>query len=259
MAVREAKQQFPRDNQTLRYLDLGTGNGSVLQMVLRALLQDNFNVIATGIEARQEAVGLARRSLLFNVGPDFPVQIIHGDFRDVLVKSDSNIGKFDLVTGTPPYFRVDFNVVQGGAKVKSAVIRQGGMPTARQSAPARCEFRGGIEVYCETASRVLKTETGRFIVCENFENHERVLQSAEDASLQILHVLQVQGRQGRKSLFCVYVLKKRNSVNIAASSVEATEEVLAVRDDDGNWTKAYAENVLTCMSIPQFAPSASRT
>eukprot|EP00977_Amphora_coffeiformis_P009481 scaffold2192_cov170-Amphora_coffeaeformis.AAC.15 len=259
IAVREAMQQFPRDNQTLRYLDLGTGNGSVLQMVLRALLQENFGVTATGIEARKEAVGLARRSLLFNVGPDFPAEVIHGDFRDVLMDPDSDIRKCDLVTGTPPYFRVDFNVVQGGVKVKSAVIRQGGMPTARQSAPARCEFRGGIEAYCEAASRAIKLETGRFIVCENFENHGRVLQAAEGASLQILHIVQVQGRQARKPLFCVYVMKKPNSVNITTSAVEATKEVLAVRDDDGNWTKAYAENVFARMSIPRFVPSANRS
>lgn len=311
VAVREIMQQFAGsasagaggaaattatlNHQSLlfKYLDLGTGNASVLQMVLRALLQQqqqsqlSFNHIsAKGIEARREAVDLARRSLLFNVGPDFPVEIVHGDFRDVVgennkysrnrtrkSKNDDDVGKqeqegyFDLVTGTPPYFRVDFNVAQ--ERVQSAVIRQGGMPTARQSAPARCEFRGGIEAYCQAASRVLSPR-GRFVVCENYLNHDRVGKAARDNGLELLRVVKVQGRQGRKPLFCVYVMRKipppssannknTNTVDYTESSGNPPpleEEVLAVRDDNGNWTSEYAENVFEILNIPQYAPSA---
>lgn len=276
VAVRQVMQQFPQQQQ-LQYLDLGTGNGSVLQMVLRALLQENYNIaFAKGIEARTEAVGLARRSLLFNVGPDFPVEIVHGDFRDVVAvgnnnggdddggrngnsTSSSTLGNFDLVTGTPPYFRVDFHVKAGGQDVASAVIRQGGMPTALQSAPARCEFRGGIEAYCAAAARALVVDTGRFVVCENFLNHARVLQAAQDARLQILRIIKVQGRVGRKHLFCVYVMRKPPLDDDAARmlSKDVVEETLAVRDANGNWTKEYAESVFQTLSIPPFSPAAT--
>lgn len=293
VAVRESIMQQDDSNrrqqqQSMAYLDLGTGNASVLQMVLRALLQHKLatrggttTISAKGIEARREAVELARRSLLFNVGPDFPVEIVHGDFRDVIVSDGGNDDKetgtqqpkqqqlFDLVTGTPPYFRVDFNVIdvqEGEQRVQSAVIREGGMPTARQSAPARCEFRGGISQYCQAASKCLVCDTGRFVVCENYQNHERVLRAAVEAKLDLLRVVKVEGRQGRKPLFCVYVMRKLGKGAVVGSSTtvetnEATlvqEEVLAVRDDNGNWTNEYAESVFETMNIPQFAPSTKR-
>lgn len=256
IAVRETSQLCigQAKDRPIRYLDLGTGNGSVLQMTTRALLQQELEISARAIEARREAVDLARRSLQFNVGPDFDVKIVHGDFRDVLTK-DATMTGFDLVTGTPPYFRVDF-LVQGD-QVTSAVIRQGGMPTARQSAPARCEFRGGIEAYCEAASQALSVERGRFVVCENFLNHDRVLQAAQEAGLAVLRCVQVQGRKGRQPLFCVYVMKRPLSEDAtdAGAAVRAfEEETIAVRDDDGNWTNEYAETVFETMSIPLFAP-----
>ena len=260
VAVRESMQYFRsiHNKQSIRYLDLGTGNGSVLQMVLRAMLQQDFVFEdSKGIEARTEAVGLARRSLMFNVGPDFPVQIIHGDFRSVVQGDDPSLRNFDLITGTPPYFRVDFSV-KNGEKVTSAVIRQGGMPTALQSAPARCEFRGGIEAYCEAAARALVPETGRFVVCENFLNHDRVLKAAQDNGLRVLRVVKVHGRQGKDCLFCVYVMFKMISNGELSSPEYSTEEEkMFVRDIHGNWTKSYTETVFRIMAIPPFDDSSN--
>ena len=171
------------DTEEIKYLDLGTGNGSVLQMVSWYLLSKMKGVKAYGVEARSEAVGLARRSLAFNLGSveddgkiysgavinsngveSVPgrhnVQVVNGDFRDLvsLSRSESDqsepsftdnrelkevaSNRYDLITGTPPYFRVDFSTEGDKAtdsKVTAAVINQGGMPTSMQSAPARCE------------------------------------------------------------------------------------------------------------------------
>merc|ERR1712232_975859 len=107
------------------------------------------------------------------------ISVRRGDFRQLM---DPNERKrlldgvehaesgFDLVTGTPPYFRVDFTLRPNENKkeqhVHSAVINQGGMPSCLQSAPARCEFRGGVEAYCEAAAAVMKRD-GVFVVCEN--------------------------------------------------------------------------------------------
>ena len=233
-----ASREVCSDKQ-IRYLDLGTGNASVLQMITWALLKDNRLVDATGIEARLEAVELARRSLSFNIGSNSSIaHIIHGDFRDSALSQ-----QFDLITGTPPYFRVDFAINDN--VVTSAVINQGGMPTARQSAPARCEFRGGIEAYCEAASRVLRTSTGRFVVCENWLNHNRVVAAAENFNLSIVSQVQVSGREGREVLFGVYVMKRKEG-----DSHETQRESLSVRDGSGNWTNEYRESVLQAMSIP---------
>ena len=167
----------------IRYLDLGTGNGSVLQMVtwyLLSKLSSKYSLQAVGVEARSEAVGLARRSLAFNLGSceyadkaftgvvidandkefepmKYDVKVVQGDFRDLISlsageqnskksQSDTNeelkevaSQQYDLITGTPPYFRVDFSSDKESSDQIAAVINQGGMPTSMQSAPARCE------------------------------------------------------------------------------------------------------------------------
>jgi Predicted O-methyltransferase len=164
VAIQEISKRINSDSKgrQLKYLDLGCGNGSVLQMTSWGLI-DKYDLQAFGIEARLEAVMLARRSLSFNIGKDRvgdTISVMHGDFRDLeeFMPSDCGRGKvshndlgqvqefnrvkkeekFDLVTGTPPYFQVDFTT-EGDAQQKkvvtSAVINQGGMPTSIQSAP----------------------------------------------------------------------------------------------------------------------------
>ena len=197
----------------IRYLDLGTGNASVLQMVSWYLLSSSSSLLlnhqgnnkykqleAVGVEARSEAVGLARRSLAFNLGTvecqgkvytggcfesteddnDVPtksmehdVQIVQGDFRNLVSLSsminnndnddasssdvvanktmeDVASQQYDLITGTPPYFRVGFTSAKNNKDndttdevITSAVIEQGGMPSSMQSAPARCDSGEG--------------------------------------------------------------------------------------------------------------------
>jgi tRNA1(Val) A37 N6-methylase TrmN6 len=268
----------------LRYLDLGCGNASVLQMVTWFALANHHSLAATGVEARFEAVQLARRSLSFNLGKraattnafntdttvntstdtDAVARIVHGDFRDVCPQlqkeqqqeQEQEQQQYHLITGTPPYFRVDFAVQND--RVTSAVISQGGMPTARQSAPARCEFRGGIEAYCEAACTVLKPDTGRFVVCENWLNHDRVVAAANKCHLQILRQVQVQGREGKATLFCVYVMRLRQSSSTSKNSSGSDDEpptqreTLAVRGENGDWTQHYRRTVLDTMSIPSL-------
>jgi tRNA1(Val) A37 N6-methylase TrmN6 len=312
--------------RTVRYLDLGCGNASVLQMVTWYLLSQDSNekyytkVQAVGVEARNEAVGLARRSLLFNLGQvngrmpsstttydtsshnriDHDVQVVHGDFRDLISISLKNnndtstkaeghkqddtpnnlegiaLQQYDIITGTPPYFRVGFTTtssidnasVGDGIKHKndtmkiSAIIQQGGMPTSQQSAPARCEFRGGIEAYCQTASVLLHPQHGIFVVCENWLNNHRVWAGAKDAGLIIECVYPVRGSIRKETnLFAVYVMKKKKKLkhDDKTIGVEVDEEQqdeakiirppLAVRDEDGKWTDDYTR-VLNAMSIP---------
>jgi len=296
------------------------------------------------MEARSEAVGLARRSIKYNVGGDpdgdCRVKVINQDFRTLIPEADQlqdsseevaklSIGeddtppnekdshrillevfglhpgsKFDLVTGTPPYFQVDFELTKSSARenpvkpsvkvggsegrgkanpatavspseeptgghaavpgvtVEKAIIRQGGMPTCKESAPARCEFRGGIEAYCAAAAATLAPE-GVFVVCENFANHDRALQAARDASLQVISIQRVIGKEGKLPLFCVYTMVhatsadavKNPSTTTAAATYSSSvseyhyEEDLVVRDKNGAWTLQYAQ-LLKDMSYP---------
>lgn len=71
----EHRQQLPqtrqKDSSSFHYLDLGCGNGSVLSMTMWKLCQllapQQVLLSCVGVEARNEAVELARRSLSFNV------------------------------------------------------------------------------------------------------------------------------------------------------------------------------------------------
>ncbi len=90
-SFQEKHQQKETGRNTFNYLDLGCGNASVLQMVSWGLW-DRCHLNAFGIEARSEAVGLARRSLSFNVRRQNKeeedslhgnVHVVHGDFRDL--------------------------------------------------------------------------------------------------------------------------------------------------------------------------------
>ena len=220
------------------------------------------------------------------------VQIVQGDFRDLISLSADTLTKkvsneddgpwnmeylaskrYDLITGTPPYFRVGFTTTSKNQQDKgverttddnyeeviSAVIEQGGMPTSMQSAPARCEFRGGIEAYCLAASALLSVPHGIFVVCENWANDDRVWKGAAEAGLTIEYVWPVSGggkqRQGN-ILFAVYVMKKKK-IEDAALAVDDSKKLrqkciqptLVVRDKNGKWTQEYAK-VMHAMSIP---------
>lgn len=266
--------------RTIRYLDLGTGNASVLQMTTWYLLSSElrnypYQIKAFGVEARTEAVGFARRSLSFNLGTietndktytgsneslKHNVEIVNGDFRDLIHSKDLSGSmqqvaseRYELITGTPPYFRVDFSGTDGDACSIKAAINQGGMPTSMQSAPARCEFRGGIEAYCQAAAAMLQPD-GLFVVCENWLNDKRAYDGAKMAGLHIASVWPVMGRVGKpEPLFAVYVMRKKSETyqNLAEDQDEddRVRAPLIVRGDDGKWTEQYAE-VMKAMSIP---------
>ena len=143
------------------------------------------------------------------------------------------------------------------------------MPTSIQSAPARCEFRGGIESYCKAASSVL-SKNGIFVVCENWLNDDRVYQGAKDARLDILRVYPIKGNlKKQQNLFAVYVMKhsdceKRSEERSddcdyndvggnddcgLKSSCTKVFPTISVRDNNGAWTEEY-KKIMNEMAIP---------
>uniref|UniRef100_A0A7S1FT23 Uncharacterized protein n=1 Tax=Corethron hystrix TaxID=216773 RepID=A0A7S1FT23_9STRA len=263
------------DRRAELHVDLGCGIGSVLLMVAwrgTAATDASAGGISRhiGVEAREEAVELARRSAAFNAGtgaaPLAHVQVLRDDFRRIegldgpravlgpALGADTATPSVGLVTGTPPYFRVDFAISADSDKAAvQATIREGGMPSHDQSAPARCEFRGGVEAYCCAAARLLENneEAGMFVMCENWVNDRRVREAAKGAGMVIEEVLPVVGKQGRGRLFGVYTMRrKRWEAKDKEKETQTVEHAdLVVRDSEAKWTEEYRA-VLEEMGIP---------
>jgi tRNA1(Val) A37 N6-methylase TrmN6 len=192
-----------------RVADLGCGIGAVLM-----LLAWSFPAArVVGVEAQAISVALARRSLAWNGAAD-RCEVRLGDLRDPHVLSEA--GTFDLVTGTPPYLRP-------GTATESRRV---------QCAPCHFEHRGGIEVYCLAAARLL-APAGRFVVCHAAD--ARVTRAAAAAGLAITARRDVIPRQGKAALFAVYTMER------AGRRVDGVDQPpLVVRDRTGARTAAFA-------------------
>ena len=121
-------------------LDLGSGIGTVGMICAWRMPGTRF----VTVEAQAESVELARKSAQFN-GLTDRYEIRHGDFRDAgVIKPEE---KFDLITGSPPYF-------PPGTGVESE---------HPQKLACRFELRGTVTDYCATAAKHLAS--GGFFAC----------------------------------------------------------------------------------------------
>jgi len=121
-------------------LDLGSGLGTVGMICAWRLPGARL----VTVEAQPESVALARKSARYNGLLD-RCEIRQGDFREPGVLGAEQ--KFDLITGSPPYFPTE-------AGVKSE---------HPQRLACRFELRGTVADYCATAARHLAT--GGFFAC----------------------------------------------------------------------------------------------
>ena len=141
-----------------KHLDMGCGLGSVLMMVAWKFP----HLQSTGIEAQKISCGLANRSIRYN-GAANRITVHNGDLRDFSVlPADS---KFEIVTGTPPYFKEGEGALSAKVDQKACLF----------------EFRGGVEAYIEAASHYL-TEDGHFIVVESALGKKRFDEAASQFS-----------------------------------------------------------------------------
>ena len=225
-----------------RCLDLGCGIGTVLQMVAWQFP----GARCVGVEAQELSAAMARRSIRYN-GAEERCRVERGDIRS-FQHPDGDEGLFDLVTGTPPYFPVLFDDASG-----AAVPGIGGMPSCEQSAPARYEFRGGVDAYCAAAAPRLRDASSRFVVCEGFleTNHARVLRSARAAGLVVLKQVCVVGRDDKAPLFAVYVMRRlvQDEQPAEGHPREPPKETLVVRHKGGKRSDAY-NRLMAAMGIP---------
>jgi len=155
-------------------LDLGSGIGTVGMICAWRLPGARF----VTIEAQPESVALARKSARYN-GLTDRYEIREGDFREPGILGENE--KFDLITGSPPYF-------PPAAGVKSE---------HPQKLACRFELRGNIADYCTSAASHLAA--GGFFACVfPIESTQlaRVETGARDAGLVIVRKRPVVFREG---------------------------------------------------------------
>lgn len=204
-----------------RALDLGCGLGSVLLMVAWRLVDADV----TGVEAQADRAAMGRRSIRFN-GVEARCRILDGDLRDEGLLPAA--ARFDLVTGTPPYF-------PRGTGTESA------LPHAM---PCRFEARGGVEDYLLAAARVV-SERGRVVLCSAALEAERIVPAAQAAGLHVLEHHVVVPREGKAPLVMVDVFGR--------APASRRDDTLVVRDARGQWTSAFSE-VRAAMGMPPTPP-----
>ncbi|MCX5741615.1 MAG: methyltransferase [Proteobacteria bacterium] len=197
-----------------RALDLGCGLGSVLLAVAWRL--PGFDV--TGIEAQADRAALGRRSIEFN-GVEDRCRIVDGDLRTL-----ADDARYELVTGTPPYFP-----------------RGTGTESAKAHALAcRFEVRGGVEDYLATAARLV-APGGSIVVCSAALERDRVAAAVTATALPWREHWEIVGRAGKAALVCVD--------RFAAGDAPREDHELVVRDRAGAWTDAF-RRVRADMGLP---------
>jgi tRNA1(Val) A37 N6-methylase TrmN6 len=194
------------------HLDLGCGIGSVLLMVAWSLT----DVQHVGIEAQTVSVGLARRSIAYD-GIDARARVVHADLREPGALPE--LRRFELVTGTPPYFDV----------------RDGSLSPNVQRVPCRFETRGGIEDYATAAARWM-APAGRFVACETSGQIGRVRDACEQAGLRLLHWRDVIPKAGKPALLTVFAAARNDD---CAAEPDGERAPLTVRDQHDARTPAF--------------------
>lgn len=198
-----------------RILDQGCGIGTVLLLMAWRFPQARV----VGIEAQALSAGLARRSLAWN-GVDDRCVVLDGDLRQPLPPNPWQLERFDLITGTPPYF-------PRGSGVESEHVQRG---------PCRFEHRGGIEAYCDGAAGRL-APGGIFVACAAAPQAERVRAAAAAAGLWIERWCDVVPRAGKDPLVSVFSMRRAAGTTPARATT--VEPPLLVREADGRRTAAF--------------------
>jgi len=183
-------------------LDLGCGLGSVMLMCAWKLQSCTF----TGIEAQADRAALARRSIRWN-GVANRCRVLDGDFRNGFE------GKFDLITGTPPYFPSGTGTVSEKPHAEAC----------------RFELRGGVEDYVRAAEPLL-ARGGALVLCGTRP-------AVKDPSVRVTVI----PKAGKPPLFTVEV--GRHDVK------KPREETLVVRDLNDQWTAQFRA-VREAMGMP---------
>ena len=194
-----------------RVLDLGSGIGTVATIVAWRVP----GAALVTVEAQEESVALARKSAAYN-GLDGRMAIRLGDFRDAGVLAADE--RFDLVTGSPPYFRVGSGIA-------------GGHP---QKVACRFELRGDVGDYCRVAAAHL-APGGVFAIVFPLPDGQqaRLLEATRAAGLVVVRWRPVVFREGAPPLVGLFVLMRGADLPDQPGRSGWTEPALAIRTASG--------------------------
>ena len=199
-------------------LDLGSGIGTVGMICAWRLPGAKF----VTVEAQSESVALAKKSARYN-GLTERFEIREGDFRDAgVLQADE---KFDLVTGSPPYFPPG-----------------DGVPSEHpQKLACRFELRGTVADYCTTAAKHLAP--GGFFAC--VFPHEpaqlaRVQAGARETGLIIVRKRPVVFREGDPPLVGLFGMMRAEDLPEWFRGQTWDEPALIIRTLTGTIHPEYA-------------------
>lgn len=210
-----------------RALDLGSGISSVALSVAWRLPGVRF----VTIEAQEISLALAKKSVRYNGVANRFTQLL-GDMRDDAVLSEATgDGKFDLVTGSPPYWPV-------GTALQSA---------HPQAVPARLEVRGDVSDYAKSAAKAL-APGGVFSFVFQMSQDARARRAIDDAGLVLLRKRDVVFKEGAPTEgVSLYLSMRRDDVPKTFPSLgehvdgkPVIEPPLCIRRADGSTHPEYA-------------------
>src|ERR1039458_9511065 len=199
-------------------LDLGSGIGTVGMICAWRLPGARF----VTVEAQSDSVALAKKTARYNGVAD-RYEIREGDFRaPEILRADE---KFDLITGSPPYFPPD-------AGVKSE---------HPQKLACRFELRGNIDDYCTTAANHLAP--GGFFAC--VFPHEpaqlaRVEAATKNSDLVIVRKRPVIFREGDPPMVALFGMMRADDLPDWFRGQTWTERDLIIRTRDGKIHPEYS-------------------
>lgn len=203
-----------------RALDLGSGLGTVAMCVAWRLR----GVHVVGVEAQAMSVALAKKSRLYN-GLCGRYEIRQGDFRSEALSKEE---RFDLITGTPPYWPLDAGV----------------QAEHEQKIACRFEVRGEVADYCEVAARHLGAG-GCFVCVFQARPHmqlTRVFDGAERAGLVVVRWRPVEMKRGDEPLLGLFLMMRKEDLPEGMRGQEDVfeEPPLVIRERDGSVSAEYA-------------------
>jgi len=193
-----------------RLLDLGAGIGGV---GLLALWRAPAGATLVAIEAQEISFSLLVRNIEAN-NLTSRVHPVFGDLRDV-----RRPDRFDLVTGSPPYWDVT----------------EGVLPADSQKQHARFELRGDIRDYARSA-RAHLAPGGRFVFCFPTVQRARAEAAVFAADLALVRSKDVIPRAGAAPLFTLFCCRLADEDGAPA----IIDPPHVVRDDTGTPTAAHA-------------------
>ncbi len=199
-------------------LDLGSGIGTVGMICAWRLPGAKF----VTVEAQSESVALAKKTARYN-GIENRYEIRAGDFRAPEILGAEE--KFDLITGSPPYFPL-------GDGVESE---------HPQKLACRFELRGTIADYCATAARHLAP--GGFFACvfpHEPAQRARIEAAAKNSNLVIVRKRPVVFREGDAPLIALFGMMRAEDLPEWFRGQTWTEPDLIIRARDGKIHPEYS-------------------